>query len=124
MSAPHLAMIQTGEVLQFLVSLARAHKEATTYGKLSVADVMKLIPLIPQAVAAIKGISEVPGELLDMDGTEADGLLSLVAVALNERLDDKRHRRIAERALVATQALADLAAEIAGNNPPQPEIVP
>lgn len=116
---------QTAELAAFLVALSQSYKGATgDDGKLSLVESAAFVKLAPQAITAIKGASEIPAELRDADGSEVDELLKIIAGGLDGALDSKRKRRIAERALIATHALADLAAEIAGNNPPQPEILP
>lgn len=115
---------ETAQLAAFLVALAQSYKSAKgDDDKLSMIEGAQFLKLMPQAIEAIKGAGEIPAELRDADGTEVDAVLQIIAGGLDGALDTKRKRRIAERALITTHALADLAAEIAGNNPPQPDII-
>lgn len=79
---------ETLEVLTALEALVGALAEAMEDGRIGLADLPRLIPLFKTLNAAVDGLGDVRGEVLDVDPEEAKILAAKIidVVALAARL--------------------------------------
>lgn len=94
---------ETKEALQFAIALANAVANGLEDGKIGLEDIGGLLATLQYAEPAIKDISKIKAEMLDLDGDEKNELLDVVALL---------HLNVESREIVAKGALK-LALDIA-----------
>lgn len=68
----------TKELIGLVIKTANAIKDAGADGKIDIADIGLILPLIPAIGPAVENIASVPAELADMDQAEAQELIDMV----------------------------------------------
>lgn len=79
----------TIEVLDLGMSLAKAIKSAKADGKLDVADIAHLLPIITKVEPAIKDVDQIPLELEELDKEDSERILELGRKRFPELTDDQ-----------------------------------
>lgn len=70
---------ETGELLIWVAKAGSVVGAALEDGKVDLADLPKLIGILPGAPTALMGINQIPAELKDMDAAEAAMLVQMFA---------------------------------------------
>ena len=115
---------ETREAVVVIVQAFNAWQSASSDGHVSFHEWVKFAGLIPEFWDAIESAGNIPKELKDLDGLEADELIGLVAHGIEMHVEGNVLRRKIDKILVAFHAVADAVAEWQGVNPPRAEVVP
>ena len=92
-------------------------------GGRSLVETLGMLKHLPDLWQAIQGADQIPAELADLDGLEADELIALCASAINQQIDTQEMRLRIDKILIAFHAIADATAQWRGVNPPRAQIV-
>lgn len=115
---------ETREVVTAIVSAFDKWHRANADGHVSFIEWLGFAQLLPEMFTALQRSSEIPKELADLDGLEADELIEMVATTINQQISTHEMRLKIDKILIAFHAIADAQAQWRGVNPPRPEIVP
>ncbi len=118
------AIKETREAVLAIVKLFDAWQVANADKKLTFLELVEMLRVMPEAWTAIKGAGEIPKELVDLDGLEADELIAMIAAHFNKDIPTPEMRLKIDKILIAFHALLDAAAQWFGVNPPKAQIVP
>ena len=114
------------ETLQAVTAIVEAfhvwHK-ASADERVTWAEWAGFIRLIPQVWDAVSHAADIPRELADLDGLEADELLAMVASVINVQIETREMQVKVDKILIAFHAIADAVAQWRGVNPPRAEVV-
>lgn len=113
---------QTREAVSVIVSAFDLYHRANADGHISLVEWGSFVTLFPEVWRAAQQAAEIPRELADIDGTEADELIAFIAKAINPTITTNDMRLKIDKILVAFHALADALAQWRGVNPPKAEV--
>lgn len=115
---------QTGEAVTSIVTAFATWQRASEDGHVSFHEWVRMAGMVPEFWRAIEGASEIPKELNDLDGLEADELIEMVSTTVNSHIESEDMRLKIDKILIAFHAIADAVAQWRGVNPPRAQIVP
>ena len=115
---------ETREAVTAIVGAFDLYHRANADGHISLLEWGTFATLFPQFWRAAQNAGEIPKELADLDGLEADELLAFVGQVLGQKIASHEMRVKIDKVLVAFHAFADALAQWRGVNPPRAEVVP
>lgn len=115
---------ETREAVLAIVKAFDAWQKANADERVSFSEMVGMLQLIPGTWDALKGGSQIPKELADLDGLEADELIAMVAAHFNSQIPTNEMRLKIDKILIAFHAVIDAAAQWYGVNPPRAEVIP
>jgi len=118
------AIKEVREAVLAIVKLFDSWQVAHADKKLTFMELIGLLQVMPEAWDAIKGAGEIPKELADLDGLEADELIAMIAAHFNKDIPTPEMRLKIDKILIAFHALLDAAAQWFGVNPPKAQVIP
>jgi hypothetical protein len=109
---------ETREAVVAIVTLFTEWQRISEGGR-SLIETLGLLKHLPAVWEAVQNADQIPAELADLDGLEADELISLAAAAINVHIDTHEMRLRIDKILIAFHAIADATAQWRGVNPPR-----
>lgn len=103
---------ELSEAVSFMCSLASAISDAAADGKVTVADAVKLMPVLYKLPSALDGLDEVVNEAKDLSSEELAELSALVKEQLD--LEDDELEAVCEEAVDCVLKLYSLALKVRG----------
>ena len=98
----------TKEVVKLGFEGAKVFKAAKADGKIDLADLGKLMLLLPYVGPAVADADKIPAELKDMDSAEADELVEFAAAELGGLLEREKVVARVEAALGVAKSISKL----------------
>ena len=95
---------ETADIARFIIAALNAYDEVMDNGKIGLADIPDFLKLMGPAEAALKGIQEVPAEVLDLTVAEFDQLVAEIRPAL-ARLSDDVAEEVADEVLTIVKSV-------------------
>jgi hypothetical protein len=98
--------IELRDALSFVAALINAGESAMDDGKIDLADLPLVVPLLPKLAAAMAGMSDIPKEFKNLSAEDKLQLSKWFGTELE--LDDDKLEAVIEKSLVAVLALSDV----------------
>lgn len=103
---------ETKEVLALGFALGGAWKNAQKDGKVSIDDLVYLLPAVQIAPAALADLALVPKEFSELDPADAAELVAYAKVEVDGLVNDEQAKKVVHAALKLGLAAAELIAVI------------
>jgi hypothetical protein len=95
---------ETADIARFIIAALAAYDDIMDNDKIGLADIPDFLKLMGPAEAALKGIQEVPAEILDLTTQEFDQLVAEIRPAL-VRLPDDVAEEVADEVLTIVKSV-------------------